>query len=817
MPKAVAQSKQHRKQNGQKQYHSWNACTSTSNTSRKGPRSKSSCSSRSQHNTELTAGFTAQPMRRRFYEEQDEGERVQQRERVGYFRRSPVKTRSGVGDIPKHPASTAQSRSAGSEGRGRGGYWRTSPVQTRSGRRTSRHPPSASQSRSDSRERAEEATTSQAGEHHGNGRRDQDAGISTLQHGTNHNTRSSIKHPRLWQSASHSGITGETTRRAPHRRSPIQTRSSSRSHSQGSYAQATNRQQSTQLQPRAKAAQRKKNSSKQVSVNVSQAGTIRGTAVRQRPGTAQSTRPTSSRPQKSSGARQGNRKTAVPTRGKARPAERKTGRKANGTTATPRGGTAQSGERKRGVKQTKVATQTKGKKRTGSQAFGSQGSQATAEAGIAVKGIKQTGTVKSAKKQNESPTTAEATKKQKIAEPDCCPICLSELTTQQLAHPDVCRHVFCLGCLQTWQQRRNTCPIDNKQFQTLVLCGLDGKDQMPVVENQNNRNGVVPAGNQPNSLLPVTENRSDARGQMDHNNDQRGYAGPGNWGYDERGWDDSSSLPDDEEYLPTFASIFEDDTYDDPENWRDDQRGWYDMPSIEPPPAFDDYPSDDDDDSTVIPISSDSERRDTNVNGGSEHSDQGDWVIACRYRRAPEERDNSHQEDRNDGHGSGDDYHGDWGTEEGNSDSDQGDWVVGCDFTRAPEEWDNSHQEDWDDGHGSRDDYHGDWGAEEGNWDDEQEEQDDGEDSWDYDDERSRIAHPYQGAHFAHWGAGSAHWSNGQRQSGDAQPDWARRYDMWAYQQSQIWNGYDYGSGYHQQAHWQWPRWWSDSSSSDEN
>ncbi|CAH1256898.1 PHRF1 [Branchiostoma lanceolatum] len=220
--------------------------------------------------------------------------------------------------------------------------------------------------------------------------------------------------------------------------------------------------------------------------------------MRQKQGTARGTHPTSSRPPKLSGphhGKQGNKRKAVPPRGPARPAERKTARKA-GRGIANKGGKAQSGGKKSTAKQTKQAkkgtaspsvatTQAKGKKRTANQAFGGADRQARAKATVAKKGTKKPTTVETAKKQVERPTTVTAgtTKKQKIAvEPDCCPICLLELTTQQLAHPDVCRHVFCLQCLQTWQQRKNTCPIDNKKFQTLQLCSQDGKDIMPVVK-----------------------------------------------------------------------------------------------------------------------------------------------------------------------------------------------------------------------------------------------------------------------------------------------------------------------------------------------
>ncbi|CAH1256957.1 SCAF11 [Branchiostoma lanceolatum] len=277
--------------------------------------------------------------------------------------------------------------------------------------------------------------------------------------------------------------------------------------------------------------------------------------MRQKQGTARGTHPTSSRPPKSSGphhGKHGNKRTVVTHRGTARPAERKTARKA-GRGIANKGGTAKSGGRKSIAKQANkgtappsvATTQPKGKKRTANQAFSDADRQARAKATEAKKGSKKPTTVETAKKQVERPTTAGTTKKQKIAaEPDCCPICLSELTTQQLAHPDVCRHVFCLQCLQTWQQRKNTCPIDNKEFQTLQLCSQDGKDIMPVVKNKNN--GVVPVGIPPYNPLPPAQNRGEIRNPRDRHDEQSGYNSPGDWGYD-GGLEDSSESWDDDQ------------------------------------------------------------------------------------------------------------------------------------------------------------------------------------------------------------------------------------------------------------------------------
>ncbi|XP_066276082.1 uncharacterized protein [Branchiostoma lanceolatum] len=809
MPK----TKQHRKQNGQKQYHPHHVThthSHTSNTGNRkgGTRSQPSHSARSYHNAEWTTGFPAQAMRRGFYEEQNEGERVQQRVKAGHF--------SGVRDVPKHPVSAAQ---GSDDRRGRGGYWRTSPVHTRSGRRNApRQPPSAAQGRSDSRERAAEAVASQAGDRRGNGRReaDQDAGHSTStasrsqQHGTHHhNTRSSGRHPQHPHNASQNGGSSGTrvrgianptsvqhadraARRAPNVRSPIQTRSSS--HLRGSRALAASSltEPSVQLQPRAKAAQGKKNSRELASVSGNnsavQPGTSKGTEMRQRPGTAQGRNPTSSRPPKSSGpyhGKQDNKRKAVPHRGTARPAERKTARKAGRGTAN-KGGTARSGGRKSTASASVATTQAKGKKRTANQAFGGADRQARAKATVAKKGTKKPTTVETAKKQVERPTTTGTTKKQKIAvEPDCCPICLSELTTQQLAHPDVCRHVFCLQCLQTWQQRKNTCPIDNKEFQTLQLCSQDGKDIMPVVKNKNN--GVVPVGIPPYNPLPPAQNRGEIRNPRDRHDEQSGYNSPGDWGYD-GGLEDSSESWDDDQMgiRIEIRDGSEREGYDDQ---RDSVSDWSELNMDHHDDSGERNQRDeswDDDTGTLgdylpevlgIEISSGSERRDNDDRGGD-----SDWSEATMYDVS----------------------------------------VLGNSYQRV-ESWDGG-QESWDDRQGSWDDRQGSWDDRQGSWEDGQGVWDDGHDSWDY--EESLIleadldraddwdsAYPDASAYADDWGPASAyrgaHWSSEQRHLGNAQADWASRYEHWAAQQAQIWNGYNYGNGYYQQGHW-----WSDSSTS---
>ncbi|XP_078670620.1 uncharacterized protein LOC144910871 isoform X2 [Branchiostoma floridae x Branchiostoma belcheri] len=494
-----------RKQHGQQHQSQPSSPTrsSTGNTNRQS-------GSRSHHHSERLTRFS--------YEEPDA--QVQQGKRSGNFKISPAQMKSDARGIhvPERPAQ--------SNSRERRGYWRSSPVQTRNIRRNaSRHPPSAAQGRSDSRDRTEEATGSKTGQHRDSVRRE--AGCSTS------------KSSRSQEYVTH---LDEMESRAPHRRSPVQTRSSTR-------VAGSLTEQSRQPQPGPTAAQGKKNSKAQVVVrgktSANQAGTSQGKTVRGKSGAAHST---SRLPQESSGrhyGKQEKKRTAVPKGGIAQPAGRKTARKTD-EGSTSRGGTARFGGRKSntGTAPPSVATtRTTGKKRTADQAF-VEGKQTTAKACVTKKGNKKRTTPNEAKSQSIPPaTTAETTKRQRIAaEPDCCAICLSELTTQPLARPDICRHVYCLDCLQAWQQRRKTCPIDNKQFQTLLPYSKDGKDiKIPVVKsNTSNRNGVpvVPVGNQPYNPVLAGQNRSEPRNQRDPHNVH--------WVDDSEEWDDHQESWDDE-------------------------------------------------------------------------------------------------------------------------------------------------------------------------------------------------------------------------------------------------------------------------------
>ncbi|GIY74225.1 PHD and RING finger domain-containing protein 1 [Caerostris darwini] len=50
-----------------------------------------------------------------------------------------------------------------------------------------------------------------------------------------------------------------------------------------------------------------------------------------------------------------------------------------------------------------------------------------------------------------------------------CAICLSKFLGQDIATPETCDHVFCLGCLQQWAKNVNTCPIDRLKFNLILI------------------------------------------------------------------------------------------------------------------------------------------------------------------------------------------------------------------------------------------------------------------------------------------------------------------------------------------------------------
>ncbi|XP_019747342.1 protein SCAF11 isoform X2 [Hippocampus comes] len=52
-------------------------------------------------------------------------------------------------------------------------------------------------------------------------------------------------------------------------------------------------------------------------------------------------------------------------------------------------------------------------------------------------------------------------------EAERCPICLGVPARGELAMPDSCCHVFCLGCLLTWAEMVPSCPVDRRPFRNV--------------------------------------------------------------------------------------------------------------------------------------------------------------------------------------------------------------------------------------------------------------------------------------------------------------------------------------------------------------
>jgi PHD and RING finger domain-containing protein 1 len=50
-----------------------------------------------------------------------------------------------------------------------------------------------------------------------------------------------------------------------------------------------------------------------------------------------------------------------------------------------------------------------------------------------------------------------------------CPICLTTLKAQEVGKPDTCDHLFCMGCLEQWSVNANTCPVDRKRFNVILV------------------------------------------------------------------------------------------------------------------------------------------------------------------------------------------------------------------------------------------------------------------------------------------------------------------------------------------------------------
>lgn len=55
------------------------------------------------------------------------------------------------------------------------------------------------------------------------------------------------------------------------------------------------------------------------------------------------------------------------------------------------------------------------------------------------------------------------------ADSEKCPICFSCFGSKEVASPESCGHYFCTKCIEEWAKSKNTCPIDRKLFNRIVV------------------------------------------------------------------------------------------------------------------------------------------------------------------------------------------------------------------------------------------------------------------------------------------------------------------------------------------------------------
>ncbi|KAK4882675.1 hypothetical protein RN001_005994 [Aquatica leii] len=50
-----------------------------------------------------------------------------------------------------------------------------------------------------------------------------------------------------------------------------------------------------------------------------------------------------------------------------------------------------------------------------------------------------------------------------------CPICLLSFKNQEVGSPEACDHSFCSECIQEWAKSVNTCPVDRRKFNLIIV------------------------------------------------------------------------------------------------------------------------------------------------------------------------------------------------------------------------------------------------------------------------------------------------------------------------------------------------------------
>uniref|UniRef100_A0A1B6G3N1 PHD and RING finger domain-containing protein 1 n=1 Tax=Cuerna arida TaxID=1464854 RepID=A0A1B6G3N1_9HEMI len=103
-------------------------------------------------------------------------------------------------------------------------------------------------------------------------------------------------------------------------------------------------------------------------------------------------------------------------------------------------------------------------------------------------------------------------------ESEKCPICLTHFKLQEVGNPAACDHSFCTPCIQEWAKSNNTCPVDRRLFQSIVVrTHLQGKvireipvETPPPVSDiwENLIWGTVTLNNSVNGII-VTSSESD--------------------------------------------------------------------------------------------------------------------------------------------------------------------------------------------------------------------------------------------------------------------------------------------------------------------
>ncbi|XP_076256437.1 PHD and RING finger domain-containing protein 1-like [Rhynchophorus ferrugineus] len=83
-----------------------------------------------------------------------------------------------------------------------------------------------------------------------------------------------------------------------------------------------------------------------------------------------------------------------------------------------------------------------------------------------------------------------------LDEKERCPICLKILDSQTLSTPDTCSlHTFCLTCLEEWSKVKNTCPVDRKEYRSILVLNSDREilNQIPIKSFSQENNENIPA------------------------------------------------------------------------------------------------------------------------------------------------------------------------------------------------------------------------------------------------------------------------------------------------------------------------------------